>query len=35
MNRIRVAQDRDKWQAPDKAELGHRIALNLSNTKPP
>jgi len=31
---MRVAQDRDHWRALDKVEFGHRIALNLSNTKP-
>lgn len=34
MKRMRVAQDWDSWRAIDKAELGHRIVLNLSNTKP-
>jgi len=34
MNRMHVAQDRDNWRALDKAELGHRIVLKLSNTKP-
>jgi hypothetical protein len=33
MNRMRVAQSRDNWRALDKAELGHRIAVNISNTK--
>lgn len=33
MNRMRVAQSRDNWRALDKAELGHRQALNMSNIK--